>query len=97
MARFSEYLARSNQEFIPSRSCTLSSSNAAPPKFVGTASTTTNLGGNAGEAIGGFVSSIGKYEPILVHSNNATAQGYIERVAAIYTNRGGPGSANAFN
>jgi hypothetical protein len=69
----------------------------ANPTFTMTASAITTLGNDPGEAMGSVCGSFvgptglgldGKYEPLLVQSNNATAQGFLESVFAVYTNRG---------
>lgn len=68
----------------------------AHPQYTLPASTVTYLGTDAGEGMFGFVGTIpgttgsnltGMYEPIIVHSGNATAAGVLEKVTAIYTGR----------
>lgn len=70
--------------------------NTANPTFAvyrqassGTIST-TQLGNAIGDGIAGMVATFGKYEPLLVQSNNITEDGYMEKVTAFYTNKGGP-------
>lgn len=53
----------------------------AHPAFSGTASTTTTLDGNGGEV----VASVGTDEPLLFHSNNATATGVLETITGVYS------------
>ena len=70
----------------------------AHPQYTLPASVTTYLGTDAGEGIAGFVGSIpgnqkagslinvnGKYEPLILHSGNATNAGVLEKATAIYT------------
>jgi hypothetical protein len=68
---------------------------SAHPQFNTTANTTVTIGNTIGEGIAGFLQTAGRYEPILIHSDNATAAGTIERVAAVYTSKGGPNTTNA--
>lgn len=44
-------------------------------------------GGTYGWPTGTGINLTGRYEPLIVHSGNATAAGTIEKVTAIYTNR----------
>ena len=73
--------------------------NNPHPQYTLAASGLTSLGGKAGHSIGGFVGTIpnpntnfgagndGRYQPIIVHSGNATNAGVLEQVTAIYTGR----------
>lgn len=67
----------------------------AHPQYGTTANTTVTIGNTVGEGLAGFVQTAGKYEPIVIHSNNATADGTIERLTAVYTSKGGPNTSNA--
>lgn len=65
-------------------------------QFTLAANVTTYLGSDPGESIAGFIGTIpgysgsglsGMYEPMILHSGNATNAGVLEKVTAIYTGR----------
>lgn len=55
----------------------------AHPAFSGTASVTTTLDGNGGEVVASF----GLDEPLLFHSDNATATGVLELITGVYADK----------
>src|SRR5574341_654632 len=69
----------------------------AHPQFTLTASVVTRLGSDPGDSIAGFIGTIpnpntdftlnGKYEPIILHSGNATNAGIMEKATAIYSSK----------
>lgn len=69
----------------------------AHPQFTLTASTATVLGDQPGEAVAGIVGTVphpstfsgmnGKNMPMILHSGNATAQGWIESCTVAYTTK----------
>jgi hypothetical protein len=66
----------------------------AQPQFTLPASATTKLGSDVGDDVAGFMGTIpglpalgldGTYEPLLLHVNNTTAAGVLEKNVALYT------------
>lgn len=69
--------------------------NLAHPKFLTpTANTAMALGNTVDAGIAGLVSSFGKSEPLLLHSNNATGAGQFDYVNVAYSSKGGPTVTN---
>lgn len=72
----------------------------AHPQYTLAANTVTTLGGTASESVGGVVGTIahgplfsslagydGKYQPLILHSGNATNAGVLEEAISLYSDR----------